>query len=124
MSETRADWEAAARGAGWLPPDEVELKVWHARNLNRGSCRWCGSRRIPQPGQQQRPHKPYCRFYDGPVTHGFSTGHLGTFDYWINCTCGRSYPERGTDGNKQECPDRELTWRRPEAPDLLAPTLA
>ena len=53
-----------------------------------------------------------------------SAGHFGTFDYWVYRTCGASYPEHDPEGNKQERPDRELTWRRPKQPDLLAGTTA
>lgn len=112
-------WEGAARSAGWAPPDEVWLKVWHARNLNGDSCRWCHARRL---GPDVRPHRPSCRFYDGPVTHGFANGHLGTFDFWIYCTCGRNYPQHDAEGNEQDCPDRDLTWRHPKEPDLTAAT--
>ena len=34
------EWMTAAGAAGWLPPDEVRIRVWRARNLNRDSCRW------------------------------------------------------------------------------------
>lgn len=114
-------WASAARAAGWLPPGEIEFKVWRARNLNGDSCRWCGATRTPGvPGRPAQPHRPPCRFYDGPVSHAFKAGHFGTFGYWVYCTCGASYPEHDTEGNKQECPDRDLTWRHPKTPDLLA----
>ena len=119
------DWAPAARADGWLPPAEIELKVWRARNLNRDSCRWCGARRTAgTPGRPAQSHKPRCQFYDGPVAHAFMAGRFGTFDYWVYCTCGASYPEHDAEGNKQECPDRDLAWRHPKTPDLLADEIA
>ena len=79
-----------------------------------------GAARIEALGREPRPHTPSCRFYDGPVAHGFANGHYGSLDYWINCTCGRSYPEHDMNGQKQECPDRGMTWRHPTEPDLTA----
>ncbi len=114
------EWMTAARAAGWLPPDEVKFKAWRAANLNRDACRWCGAPRIASLGREPRLHTPSCRFYDGPVQHGFHSGHQGSFDYWIHCTCGTSYPMYGIDGNEQECPDREMAWRHPKEPDLMA----
>ena len=113
-------WAAEALAAGWLPPDEIKFRVWRAANMNRDSCRWCGA---TWEGKRPRPHSTSCRFYDGPVTHAFAGGHYGSFSYWINCGCGRSYPEYDLEGNKQECPDREMTWRHPSAPDLMAERL-
>jgi len=133
MDEQAGGWEAAARAAGWLAPDEAEFKVWCARNLNGGDkCRWCGAFRAWgthgsswwKRSEDPQPHRAHCKFYDGPVEHRYKSGHLGTFDFWINCTCGKSYPQHDTDGNEQECPDRELAWRHPRSPDLLAPILA
>lgn len=132
MENGTPGWEAKAREAGWLPPAEVELRVWRARNMNGDSCRWCGARRhwgTEGRGRWKRdpapePHRPGCRFYDGLVTHDFKAGHFGSFDYWINCTCGASYPEHDAEGNKQDCPDRELVRRQPKQPDLMAAVLA
>lgn len=39
------------------------------------------------------------------------------------CSCGCSYPLHDAEGNKQECPDREMTWRHPAERDLLAERL-
>lgn len=115
-------WEAAAREAGWLPPDEARLKAWRAANLNGDRCRWCGALRVTlhNGGRQQQPHRMYCRFYSGPVKHGFANGHFGTFGYRIVCICGRSYPDYDADGNKNECPDSALTERAPKMADLTA----
>lgn len=113
-----AEWEAQAREAGWLPPGDVRFRVWCAHNLNRESCRWCGARRL---GVDLRPHRPGCRFFAGPVTHKAVNGHQGTFDWWIICRCGKSYPLHDAEGNEQkECPDAALTHREPQAEDLTA----
>ncbi len=131
VSDGDPPWAAEALAAGWLPPAEAEFTAWRAANMNRDSCRWCGA--IRARGQQGHswwkrseepmPHRPSCRFHDGPVKHAFVNGHYGTFDYWIACSCGRSYPQHDAEGNEQECPDREMTWRHPQARDLLAERL-
>jgi hypothetical protein len=111
------EWMTAARAAGWLPAAEIEAQVWRARNLNGDRCRWCGVPRIgPQP---RRSHRQSCRFYDGPLIHAVVNTYLGSFGYRITCNCGRTYPERGADGGEQQCPDRGMTWRRPQQPDLM-----
>lgn len=118
---TTPPWEAAAREAGWLPPDEARLKAWRAANLNGERCRWCGAVRVTlHSGKQQQPHRMYCRFYAGPLKHGFANGWFSTFGYRIVCICGRSYPDYGADGNKNECPDSALAEREPAMADLTA----
>jgi hypothetical protein len=96
--------------------------------MNGNRCRWCGASRIEGPDTVQwwrrastpEPHRTHCRFYAGPVKHGYANAHMGSFDVWISCTCGNSYPEHDAEGNQQECPDSALTHREPRAPDLTA----
>lgn len=109
------EWASFARMSGWLPPDEAAFRMWRARNLNGENCRWCGVSRI----QKSLPHKPSCRFYSGPVKHGPVGVRPAIFGYFIDCACGTSYREHDTDGNRQDCPDREKTYRLPRSPDLL-----
>lgn len=123
-------WEPDARRAGWLPPAEVEVKLWKVRHLkdNGERCAHCGAVRVRGPisarwwarHNEPSPHRTYCQFYSGPVKHGFANGHMGSFSYWISCTCGRSYPEYDADGNKNECPDIALTHREPQVRDRTA----
>ena len=88
------DWAAAAREAGWLPPGEISLRTWLARNMRGGRCRACGASRIDGPDTAQwfrqndepQPHRTSCRFYAGPVKHGYAGGRMGSFDFWISCT--------------------------------------
>ena len=118
MSGPQPAWADEAIAAGWLPPGDAEFMAWRAINLRRGTCRWCGAVRTRSSGRAPGPHRLPCRFYDGPVKHAFANGHYGTFDFWIRCTCGRSYPQHDIYGTEQECPDREMAWRCPRELDL------
>lgn len=123
------DWEPEARAAGWLPPEEVQAKLWRARNMHGGRCRWCRAARINGPDTEQwfrwhsepQPHVMHCRFYAGPVTHASAgTVHWTGFCYRVSCACGESFEQFDGDGNRQACPDVALTHREPRVPDLTA----
>ncbi len=85
----------------------IEERLWCARNIWQGRCRWCSVRveAAWNIDQRPRPHRMNCRYYVGSVEHHRSIALNGDNR---GCACGTWWSE-----DDAVCPNFAELWRGP-----------